>query len=418
MSATWAGAGRLLSDALVIQLGRALQTVLNLVTFILIARELGAHEFGIFSTIVAVIAAGAALADLGLGQLAVRAVAQAQAQEIMGIRRALPQLYAAAGCVLIVACVISWALAGIGPAAGISAALIGVSYLIVQARIGVERCLWLGALQVARATGVELVAAVFRAAAVALVWIIGGATVLRFASVIAVAGIATLVVVLRFLRYPDPEVSPQATGSSRVIGEAIPFGLSSFTWNSFVELPKLLLAPIAGPLAVGQFAAGARFLAAATLPLQSVLNVVTPRLFAAARPTGDAAATRHHAFARSVLGVTALGAAFGVATAVFAPLVPLLLGSEYVPAIPVLRLLAPTLPFQALAFAAGDWLGGLGRQTVRLGLTVGVLALAIPVLLVTTRSLGAIGAAGGFTILTGVLALATTLACWRSLHHP
>jgi O-antigen/teichoic acid export membrane protein len=411
------GTGRLVSDALVIQAGRALQVLLNVATFVMLARRLGPRDFGTFSTIVAVIAAGSGLADLGLGQLAVRAAAQHREQEVAGIRAVMSRLYAAAAAVLAVSCTISWGLTGVGPRAALGAALIGTSYLVTQARIGVERGLWLGALRVARATGVEVTAAGLRAIAVGVVWVTGAGSVLSFAWAIAGAGVATLIVVLRWLQYPVTLGDPIAGESKRhIIREAIPFGLSSLTWNGLAEIPKLLLASVAGPIAVGQYAAGARFLAAATLPLQSVLNVVTPRLFAAAA-TSDGNDARRGAFFKSILGVTALGTVFGLAMMGLAPLVPVLLGPEYAPAVPVLQMLGPSLAFQALAFAAGDWLGGMGRQTLRLVLTVATLTLAVPTLLLASRAFGALGAAGGYSALTGVLAVMTAFASWQSLRR-
>ena len=410
--------GRLVSDALVIQAGRALQILLNLCTFVILARGLGPSGFGVFSTIVAVLAAGSALADLGLGQLAVRAVAQGQYAEIAGIRSAIPHLYAASSALLAVSCAVSWGLTRVGPSAVAATLLVGTAYLLAQARIGVERGLWLGALHVTKATGIELIASALRTTAVGLVWVIGGVSVLHFAWGIALSGVATLIVVLQWLRYTHAAADTTPGRSARrTIREAIPFGLSSLTWNTFVELPKLLLAPVAGAVAVGQYAAGSRFLAAATLPLQSVLNVVTPRLFAAAHASGGARETRMRSFVQSLLAVTALGTVFALVMVVLAPVIPILLGSEYLQAVPVLRMLAPSLPFQALAFAAGDWLGGLGRQTLRLLLTVATLALAVPVLVLSVSAAGALGAAGGFTGLSGVLGVATAVACWRLLRR-
>ena len=416
---TWPhGGGRLLNDALVIQAGRALQVLFNLCTFVMLALALGPREFGVFSTIVAVIAAGSALADLGLGQLAVRAVAQAQHAEIAGIHSAIPYLYAASAALLVVSCAISWGLTGIGLKAVAATLLVGTAYLLTQARIGVERGLWLGALHVTKATGIELIASALRTTAVGLVWLTGGVSVLHFAWGIALSGVASLVVVLQWLRYTYAAADTTSGWSARrTIRESIPFGLSSLTWNTFAELPKLFLAPVAGAVAVGQYAAGSRFLAAATLPLQSVLSVVTPRLFAAAHASSGARETRMRSFARSLLAITALGTVFALAMVVLAPVVPIILGADYLPAVPVLRMLALSLPFQGLAFAAGDWLGGLGRQTLRLLLTVATLALAGPVLVLSVSAAGALGAAASFAGLCGVLGVATTIACWRLLRR-
>lgn len=415
MPGEWTRAtSRLISDAVIIQVARALQVALNLGTFVILARALGPRDFGIFSTIVAVLAAGSALADLGLGQLAVRAVAQGEVLEIAGVQAAMPYLYLASAGVLAIGSLVSWRLTGIGPSGAAGAALVGVSYVLAQARTYVERGFWLGGLHVAKAAAIELTAAALRLVAVGLVWWSGTASVLRFAGGIGIAGLLTLLFVVRWMRYqPAPIRAHPPALAARTVREALPFGLSSLTWNGFTEMPKILLATVAGVAAVGQYAAGARFIAAATVPLQSVLNVVTPRLFAAARGGSH----MPNPLVRSLIGVTLLGAAFAVLLVLLAPVIPVVLGADYRPAIPVLRALALSLPFQALAFAAGDWLGGVGRQGLRLLLTAAILALSIPALIAASRLFGALGAGAGYSALTALLGVSTALACWRVVRH-
>jgi O-antigen/teichoic acid export membrane protein len=408
------GGRRLFGDAIIIQAGRAVQILLNLGTFVILARGLGTEGFGVFSTIVAVIATGYAVADLGLGQLTVRAVAQNRQDEISAIRNAIPALYLSSTLVVIAACAVSWALTGAGKTAVEACALVGISYIHMQARVGVERGMWLGALQVVKSTSIEVMAATLRSVAVAVVWVGGGGTVMSYAWAIAVSGAVTLICVQRWLAYPvtTPTATKPETTAGRAILDALPFSFSSLTWNALVEVPKLLLSPLAGVVAVGYYAAGARLLAVANLPLQSVLNVVTPRVFAAARhPIQEG--SRARAFLQSAGLVTGLGIGIAFLMALAAPVLPIIIGEDFTPAVPVLRVLAVSLPFQALAFAAGDWLGGLGRQHLRLWLTIAVLLMGLPLVFFSTRAHGAIGAATAFSALTVALAIATTVACWR-----
>src|SRR5205807_8166959 len=110
---------------------------------------------------------------------------------------------------------------------------------------------------------------------------------------------------------------------------------------------------VSGPTAIGHLAAAFRVLTLALLPLQTGLNVLTPRLFAATR-SHDRPALR-----RGVYGMTAFSLLLTVALVTASPLLPILLGAEYGAAAPILRVLAFTLPFQAVASVTGDWLGGL-----------------------------------------------------------
>lgn len=407
---------RLAVDTVTIQLGRALQILLNIATFVLLARGLGPTGFGLFSTIVAVINTGYALADLGFGQLATRAIAQRNTREIVAIQAGVPLLYAAASAVLAVSGVISWFLTRDGAAVLFSATCLGLSYLHVQARVCVERGFWLGDLRVGRATLIDVVASAARLLGVAAVWIAGGRSITLFSAGIALAGLLGLWAVHQWLTYPRAEARPVPGDRRATVIEAAPFALSSLAWNAFAEMPKMLLAPIAGPAAVGQLGAAGRLLNAAQVPLQSLLNVMTPRLFASAKTADDPQSPRPRTFLRSMALVTGSGALVGAALAACAPVVPLVLGRAYEPSVPVLRILSLSLPFQALAFGTGDWLGGMGRQRVRVAIMVFFVALAVPVLILGSAH-GAPGAALGYTILTATLAFVTTVVCRRLMER-
>jgi len=405
---------RLAADAVVTQSGRALQVIFSVVTVVILARALGPTQFGVFSTIVAVQAACFALADLGLGQLALRAVAQKRTDESLAIRTAIPQLYVASSIVVALSCLVSVALVG-GALTTVGACLmIGVAYTHSAARIGVERGFWLGALQFDRATVIDVAIALLRAVAVAVVWLSGGVSLLSYAAGLAIGGLLTLLIMRRWLVYPSTGLPSVARMNlSVLLKEGAPFALSSLTWNSFAELPKILLAPVAGVAAVGQYAAGARFLMAAYVPLQSLMLVMTPRLFAFAGETPTKTSAASHPLIRAAGLTTLFGGALAILISSFAPLVPVLLGEKYRPSVPILRVLSISLPFQALAFATGDWLGGVGRQRLRLLLTLMTLLLSVPVLLLASRHAGALGAAAAYSALTAVIAVATAIASQR-----
>src|SRR5690348_11590620 len=228
---------RLAADAVVIQAGRALQIGFGLASIVVLARALGPAEFGVFSTIVAVETAGFALADLGLGQLSVRAVAQKRTDEASTIRKALPYLHGAASIVLAVSCILSLALVGRSVNTAAVCILLGSSYVHVPARIAVERGFWLGALRFGRATMIDVTAAGLRAMAVGAVWLAGGKSLLAFAAGLAVAAVLTLLFVKVWLTYPFQEAPSDGPSTVKlVLKEAVPFALTSLTWNSFTEL--------------------------------------------------------------------------------------------------------------------------------------------------------------------------------------
>lgn len=410
---------RLAADTVITQTGRVLQIAFSIITFVILARRLGVSEFGVFSTVVAVQSACFAMADLGLGQLALRAVAQRNGEETLAIRRSVRWLYLSSSTVLAVSCFISLPLVG-GPLHRlVPSVLIGLSYIYAPARIGLERGYWLGALQFGRATLVDVCAAGLRTTGIALVAVLGGVTLLSFAAGIAVSGVLTIWAVHTWLSYPAPESSRTGRSSPwRLLHEAAPFALSSLTWNTFTELPKILLAPVAGAAAVGLYAAGARVLTTALVPLQSLLLVITPRLFAfAGERRGSAEQPRllGHPLPKAVGLGTLAASVLTILVAGMAPILPLILGAEYRPAVPILRILALSLPFLALASVSGDWLGGVGQQRLRFLLTLATALLALPTLWLASRAGGATGAAIAYSSLTAWLALITAIATRRHL---
>jgi O-antigen/teichoic acid export membrane protein len=411
---------RLAADTVMMQTGRVLQIAFSILAFVVLARKLGVSEFGVFSTVVAVQTACFAAADLGLGQLSLRAVAQRNADEMLAIRRAVTWLYLSSSAVLAVSCIISLTLLGGVLRRLVPCVLIGISYIFAPARIGVERGYWLGSLRFGRATLVDVCAAGLRALGIALVALVGGATLLSFATGIAVSGILTLWVVRAWLSYPVPDSSRvDRSPPWRLFHEAAPFALSSLTWNTFTELPKILLAPFAGAAAVGLYAAGARVLSTALVPLQSLLLVITPRLFAFAgerRAAVEPHGILKHPLLKAVGLATLAASVLAVLVVSLAPILPLILGAEYRPAIPILRILALSIPFLALAFVSGDWLGGIGKQHLRFQITLVTALLGIPTLGLASRVGGATGAAIGYSSLTAWLAFTTGIASRRYLH--
>jgi O-antigen/teichoic acid export membrane protein len=406
--------GGLAADALVTQAGRILQLTFSIATLVVLARSLGPTNFGVFSTIVAVQAACFAIADLGLGQLAVRAVAQQRVAQAAAIHSAIPYVYIASSAVLLISCFLSLVLISGSPETVLICLLIGCSYVYAAARIGVERGFWLGAHQFVKATILDMSAAGLRAFAIGSVWLLGGASVMAYSVGLAASGVVTILVVRSLLRYPTVEpVSNAGVDVLPLLRESAPFALTSLTWNSVAELPKIVLASSAGARAVGQFAAGARFLTVAQVPLQSLQLVITPRLFTFASAERPKQPLAMHPLLKAVALTTLTGATLAGLVVILAPLLPVLLGLEYRPAVPVLRILALSLPFHALASATGDWLGGVGRQQLRFALTLGTLLLAVPVLILGSRAGGAYGAATGYTLLLTMLAIATTIACLR-----
>ena len=393
-------------DALLLHVGRSFQVLVNALTFILLARVLGATEFGRFSTVVAILSPSLAIADLGLGQLAMKAVAQDNAREVALVRRSIPIVYVACSGMLAVDCILAALLLRHSWSAVAAAAMLGVSYLHMQAQVNIQRGLWLGALSFPRAIIIEVITASIRLLGLAVVLAFNWTSLIGVSAGIALSGVFTLAVVQSCLAYQFSGFEPRFSWRE-VAGEGAPFPLTALSWNSFVELPKLILAGVSTSAAVGFFSAAYRVFSIALVPLQAALNAFTPRLFAAATKRGGVPLLRalgeNLLLAASLAGVLMLGA----------PLLPIVLGAQYAPATSVLPVLALSLPAQALVSVAGDWLGGSGRQRHRLFVTGATLLIGIPVNMVAAQQKGPVGSAAAYSAMTAVLALASILLASR-----
>ena len=392
-------------DFVVLQVGRVIQVAFSSFAFLIAARLLGVEGFGLYSTILATLNATIALADLGLGQLAVRSVAQHNVAEISGAMAARTLVYAVAASLTVLCTTAAYVLTRGDTLACGAAALFGISYLVLQARSNVERGFWLGLLAFRRAVTIDVLVSAARFVAIAATASLVTVTVFRIAVASAISGGIALAVLERFLRYqPDQESEHRAS----VIPIALPFALTSLAWNFLTEWPKLGLAAVSGPAAVGNLGAAFRVLTLVLIPLQTGLNVLTPRIFAAAGTHDRRALWRGlavlAAFSLMLMALTLIGSA----------LVPLLLGANYRPSVPILRILAITLPFQAVASVMGDWLGGIGKQPTRLVITVIGLAVGIPIMTVAAHARGGSGIAEGYLLTIAGVAVATAVLASRS----
>jgi len=169
--------------------------------------------------------------------------------------------------------------------------------------------------------------------------------------------------------------------------EGLPYILPSVSLTASNEIDKTLVLQLAGAAAAGPYAAACRIAQAAVLPVSSLVLAASPRLFRGFR---DGSGRR--TFQALIVAVGAYSCLAAVALFFMAPMVPVILGDDFIDAVGTLRILCLLVITNSL------------RQVIMAGLTandaqryrnfvelLSVAAMVVPCLLLVPR-LGVIGA--------------------------
>jgi O-antigen/teichoic acid export membrane protein len=200
-----------------------------------------------------------------------------------------------------------------------------------------------------------------------------------------------------------PLVRPSIRAVRYAVRKSIPFAMNSASLNIVPRLDPFILSALS-PLAAGYFAAGDRALGPVVIIAVVMSSALYP--FLAREPTGSRAgwqAVVILAAAGSVVGATGI--------AIAPPLVPLVFGSDYKDAVPVVQVMLLAVPF---LFASNPLLAHVYTARLEhraLGLSLGgVSCLGAGAIVAGQSLIGPVGAAGAYTarsmLFFGALALA------------
>ena len=147
--------------------------------------------------------------------------------------------------------------------------------------------------------------------------------------------------------------------------EGFVFAVSGCTTSIYNDVDKAMLAHYGMNAANGIYTMAYRVIDIGTMPIRSVHAAAFPRFFKHGAGADGLDATVP--FARKllsrtfILGLTTAGLMF-----VGAPLIPVIVGREFLPSVVALRWLSLIPVFRSLHLSAGDALAGAGRQGIRL----------------------------------------------------
>jgi O-antigen/teichoic acid export membrane protein len=175
-----------------------------------------------------------------------------------------------------------------------------------------------------------------------------------------IAAFTALTVVTR--RFGKPEFSPGLL--RRRTGEGFIFAISYSTTGVYNDIDKAMLGHYGMNAANGIYAMAYRVIDVACLPFASILAAAIPRFFQkglnGVQSTAD--------FALRIIKRTVPMALLSTAIMmVAAPIIPFLIGKGFAESVSALRWLCLLPVFRSLHYCAGDALTGAGHQKLRLG---------------------------------------------------
>ncbi|SDQ10351.1 lipopolysaccharide biosynthesis protein [Quadrisphaera sp. DSM 44207] len=384
-------------------LGHAGRAVLQGLSFLVLARALGADGFGAVSAVLAVVALAVPFASLGAVHLLVRAVVrepQRAAAEFAGAAAVTAGGGALATAVVTAAA--AWLLPARVPVLVIAAVAVAdlVGSLLLELAGGV--CTARG--RMLRTAAFQLAFHGLRLAA-ALLLLAGplASPLTTWALAHAAASLLAALAVVALVRRDLGPARADARRYLRQWRDGLLFSCGLASQAVYNDLDKAMLARLSTLEATGVYTAAYRVVDMALTPLRALLATAYPRFFAegAAGLAGSLRVARR-------LAVPALGwcALASLALLLGADLVPVLLGESYAASVGALRALAVLPLLKAAHHLAADALTGAGHQGVRTAWQAGVAVGNALLNLALIPSLGVAGAVVSSLVCDGVLAVA------------
>jgi O-antigen/teichoic acid export membrane protein len=339
-----------------------LKLVLQAIYFIVVARKLGAAEYGTFIAAAAIAEVVSPFSTLGMGNILIKHVARdRQLFPTYWGNALVTTLISGTGLTLgLVTLAPLFLPKAISPVLLVLAAL---TSLILGRVLDLARMAYQSVSRFDRTAQMNLLPHMLRAGAA--LWMVTffpdpGAFDWMVLSLICIGTAA-----LASLGFVHCEIGPARPKFSQILpdlkqGSYFAVGLSA--QSIYNDIDKTMLASLASVEATGLYAAAYRLIEVAFVPMRSILDASYTRFFKA----GKTGVQGTWLVARKLLPIMAgYGglAAFGLALG--APIVPWILGPEYAMAVPALQWLAPIVLLKGLHYIAADTLTGADLQGYR-----------------------------------------------------
>lgn len=384
-------------------LAKGVRIFIQAAYFIIIARALGADQWGAFSGVVAMVAILAPFSSWGTETILVKQVARNPALFSTYWGNTLLMTFASGITLLVFAQIIGYLVLpkSISP---LVIFLISLSDLICLRLIDAATKAFLAVDKLNRNAQINIFFSLKNLfAAVLLITVFPHPTVLEWSFLYlvstAIAAFQCVSMVNSIISKPQP--NPALIPSDIKEGFYFSIGLSSLTISN--DIDKTMLASLSTLSATGIYAAAYRILFVVLVPIQSVMAAGYARFFR----HGEKGIHGSLSFAwRLIPFATLYATVCAIGLMVFAPIIPYILGDEYKDAIGAVRWLSPLLILKSLSYFGADTLTGADLQGVRsaIQVVIAILNFILNLWLIPTFSWR--GAAWATLVSDGLLAIA------------
>jgi len=353
-------------------------------TLLIVARMLGPHGFGAFAGIAALAVILGTLSTFGTHLVLLGEVSKDPSRREQVLRYAIPTTLLCGGILLVIylaICLLVLREAGVGIHVLFA---IGIAEIWLQPLFGLPATEHLALGRTACSQLLTTLPFMLRLAAATAVFLLHFADPLAaYAYGYLAASFAALAVATVTMPTPWPAPHSWRLPARAEMRQATGYAALAITATSPAELDKTLAAKLLPLGAAGVYAAGARVIGAATLPVSAMLLSALPRLF---REGQDQPRRTAHLL-RWIFGAAMV---YSVALAVIlwfiAPVFVWLFGPKYHGIEHMIHWLCLAVPGMALRIAAGSVLMALGKPWMRVGFEVaGLVVLIIAATLLTAQ---------------------------------
>lgn len=353
-------------------------------TLLLVARMLGPQQFGAFAGIAALAVMLGAFASFGTNVVLLGEVSKAPGRREEVLKYAVPTTLSCGGILLVaylLICTLVLREAGV-PMMVLLA--IGISEIWLQPLFGLPAAEHLALGRIARSQMLATLPLLLRLAAAGAVFLVRPNDPLAlYAYGYLVASAVALTFASATMPAPWPRLATWRVPDKKELRDAAGYAALNITATTPAELDKTLATKLLPLGSAGLYAAGARVIGAATLPVIAMMLSALPRLFR----EGEDQPYRTRKLVLKILAVTSLYSfALAVLLWLLAPTFVWIFGTRYAGVQHTIHWLCLAVPGMALRMAAGCILMALGRPWIRVGFEVaGLVVLVVAALLLTVR---------------------------------
>ncbi len=358
-------------------------------TLLIVARMLGPHQFGAFAGVAALAVILGTLSTFGTHLVLLGEVSKEPVRREQVLPYAVPSTLLCGSALLIIYLLIcTLALHETGVPITILIA-IGITETLLQPLFGLPSVEHLALGRTARSQLLTTLPLALRLLAAAAVFTLHPANPLTaYAYGYLIASAIALAIATTTMQAPWPRLASWRLPHRAELREAAGYAALNITATSPAELDKTLATQLLPLAASGVYAAGARVIGAATLPVVAMMLSALPRLF---REGQDQPKRTARLLRRIFAATLAYSIVLAILLWFIAPVFVWLFGTRYHGIEHMIHWLTLAVPGMALRMAAGSVLMALGKPWMRVGFEITGLVVLVIAAAILTAKFGATG---------------------------